>query len=117
MTLLSRERLKALKQLHENGDKAKLSSLLLEGAMIEWERHLRSKEVEKLAVARWRRRVVRLRRQRKKAEQLDAHTQFIQQVITLIREKQLNPTAAFMKSVKDPELKRKLVEATCLSKV
>ena len=40
-----------------------------------------------------------------------------ERIVELIAEKKITITAALMKSITDPEQKRKIIEATCLSKV
>ena len=117
MTLLNRSRLRELKKLHKTKNQDKIRAILLEGAIVEWERHLisirRDKEARKAHI-RW-------AAKRRKEDLIDQERireqQFVEKICRLIHERQINVTGNFMKSIKDPELKRKVIEATCLSKV
>lgn len=133
MTLLTEKRIRALKRA--GGDQTKIDEILLEGALIQWrvlEAYERAHERRKLKIERQRQRRLKQehadelrreernrieRRRREKREQERKQRELIVNIIQLVTEKKVNPTHRFMKSVKDPELKRRLVEATCLSKV
>ena len=117
MTLLNRPRLKELKKLHKTKNQDKIRAILLEGAIIEWERHLisirRDKEARKAHI-RW---VAKRRKEDLIDQERIREQQFVEKMCRIISEGQINVTGNFMKSIKDSELKRKVIEATCLSKV
>lgn len=54
---------------------------------------------------------------RKRRERQQELTIVYDGVISLIRQKKLTVTAKFMRSIKDPELKKRIIEATCISQV
>lgn len=135
MTLLTAKRISALYRAAKAGNTSKVDAILLEGAHIQWKIFLGHEN------ARDRRRKRRERAEKRHAEQRAkdkakhlAHERWrikrdmaaskrrhdetiVQGVIQLITEKKVTINHRFMKSIKDPGLKRKVIEATCLSKV
>lgn len=142
MTLLTDKRTRELRKLHKAGDVAGIDRMLLAGAQIQWRFWLVQDKRDRLETVKYReackaqrdayREKEKIKRQREQLElkararrerelQLLAKKRdqelVIKAVIQLITENKVTINHRFMKSIKDPDLKRKVIEATCLSKV
>lgn len=75
-------------------------------APTKWESELRSRE----------------RREKERQDRLRAEAEYLakqlnEEILRLIRNRELTPTAKFMARIKDQTFKQRVIEAVCLSKV
>jgi len=98
-------------------DDATLNKILTALARKNWDNFWKAAQQEKWEMKQ---EDEREERARKEIERREAEMKFkaaMPEILRLIQEKKLTVTAEFMKSIKDQQLKRKIVEATCLSQV
>jgi hypothetical protein len=121
--------------LHKRGDTEEFEKLLNEASHAAWRRYIgmvnasdrrkaaslrarkrRAKEEHERELQRIKNRNLEERRRQLEIER-QKQKRIHETILRLIKEKKISITHRYMKSVKDPQRKREIVEATCLSKV